>query len=118
MAMFTVSGGVPAGRCTARLAGVETQPEKKEKGDAARVRWKLTTGTGPHSGKAAFRITVPTPIPKNGCGKTLSGLVGRAVSEGEQIDPGQDVGKRLMPVVAVGQGGWTRVEAIVPMAQA
>jgi hypothetical protein len=44
----------------------------------------------------------------------LAGLIGRALQQGEQIDPDQYAGKRYMIVVAAGQGGGTRVEAIVP----
>ena len=59
-------------------------------------------------------MTGPTPSPKNGCGKMLAGLIGRALLEGEQVDPDQYAGKRYMLVVAAGQGGGTRVKAIVP----
>jgi len=45
----------------------------------------------------------------------LSGLIGRALKEGEQIDPDTFIGKRYMIVVAAGRDGGTRVEAIVPM---
>src|SRR5262245_1403211 len=116
MTVFTVSsGGVPAGSYTGTFAGVEPQPENKEKGYPAGVRWKFTIDAGPHAGQTAGRVTGGTPSPKNGCGKLLSGLVGRGLKEGEQIDPGEFVGRRYMLVVAAGPGGGTRVEAVVPM---
>jgi hypothetical protein len=119
VAVFTVSaGGVPAGSYTGTFAGVEPQPENKEKGYAAGVRWKFTIDAGPHAGQSATRVTGSTPSPKNACGKLLSGLIGRALKEGEQIDPDQYRGKRYMLVVAAGQGSGTRVEAIVPMPSA
>jgi hypothetical protein len=45
----------------------------------------------------------------------LSGLLGRALTESEQIDPDTYLGKRFMLVVAAGQEGGTRVEAVIPM---
>jgi hypothetical protein len=119
MALFTVSsGGVPAGSYTGTFAGIETQPENKERGYPAGLRWKFTVDTGAYAGQTASRITGSTPSPKNSCGKMLSGLIGRALKEGEQIDPDDRIGKRYMLVVAAGQGGGTRVEAIVPVPSA
>jgi hypothetical protein len=116
MPLFTVTaGGVPVGNYTAVFQGVEPQPENKEKGYAAGVRWKFQVDAGPCAGQAATRITGAAPSPKNGCGKMLSGVLGRALKEGEQIDPAAFVGKRFMIVVAAGQGGGTRVEAVVPL---
>jgi hypothetical protein len=116
MPIFTVSsGGVPAGSYTGTFAGIEAQPENKEKSYGPGLRWKFTIDAGPHTGQTASRITGSTPSPKNGCGKMLSGLIGRALKEGEQIDPDTFRGKRYMIVVAAGSGGGTRVEAIVPM---
>jgi hypothetical protein len=45
----------------------------------------------------------------------LSGLAGRALTEGEQIDPDTFVGKRYLVVVGAGQEGGARVEAVCPM---
>jgi hypothetical protein len=114
--MFTVSsGGVPIGSYSGPFAGLETQPENKEKGYAPGIRWKFTVDAGPHVGQIASRITGNTPSPTNACGKMLSGLIGRALKEGEQIDPDTYIGKRYLLVVAAGPGGGTRVEAITPM---
>jgi hypothetical protein len=115
MAVLTVtSGGVPIGNYVARFSGVEAQPENKEKGYGAGLRWKFTIESGPQAGQVASRVTGPVPSPKNSCGKMLAGLLGRAIQEKEQIDPDQFVGKRYMIVVAASQGGATRVEAVVP----
>jgi len=114
MALLTVSsGGLPVGNYTGTFAGIEVHPENKEKGYAAGIRWKFTITGGSYAGQVATRITSSTPTPKNNCGKILSGLLGRALTEGEKVDPDQFVGYML--VVAPGQNGGTRVEAIVPM---
>jgi hypothetical protein len=119
MPVFTVSsGGVPAGSYTGTFAGTEIQPENKEKGYSVGTRWKFTIDAGPYAGQTTSRITGSTASSKNSCGKMLAGLLGRALKEGEQIDPEQFVGKRFMIVVAAGQGGGTRVEAVVPMPSA
>jgi hypothetical protein len=119
MPVFTVSsGGVPAGSYTGTFAGIEVQPENKEKGYGPGTRWKFTIDAGPHAGQTASRITGNTASPKNGCGKMLAGLLGRALREGESIDPDPFRGKRYMLVVAAGPGGGTRVEAVVAMPDA
>jgi hypothetical protein len=116
MPVFTVSsGGVPPGNYSASFVGVEVHPEDKAKGFGPGIRWRFVIDAGPHVNETASRITGSTPSAKNSCGKMLSGLIGRALREGEQIDPDTFRGKRYMLVVAAGQSGGTRVEAIVPM---
>ncbi len=112
MALLTVTpGGVPQGTYTATFSGIEPQPENKEKGYAPGIRWRFAVSAGPQAGQTASRVTGASPSPKNGAGKILAGLVGRALREGEQIDPDHYVGKPYMVVVAAAQGGGTRVEA-------
>jgi hypothetical protein len=119
MGFLTVkSGGVPAGSYTATFAGIEPQPENKEKGYAAGLRWKFTIDAGPQKGQTASRITSTSPTPKNAAGKMLTGLLGRELKEGESVDPDTLIGKRYMIVVAAGQGGGTRVEAIAAIPSA
>lgn len=116
MAMLTVSaGGVPAGTYSATFAGVEPQPADAARGYGAGIRWKFSIESGPQVGQSASRITGTTPSPKNGCGKILSGLLGRALAQGESIDPDQFIGKRYMIVVASGPQGGSRIEAVVPV---
>lgn len=118
MALLKVSsGGVPVGNYVGTFAGVEAQPENKEKGYAAGLRWKWTVDSGPQAGQTTSRVTGASPSPRNGAGKILAGLLGRAIAEGEAIDPDTFIGKKYMLVVATGQGGGTRVEAVVPMGQ-
>src|SRR5262249_51526918 len=100
---------------TGAYAGIEPQAPNAEKGFGAGIRWKLTIDAGPHIGQTASRITSATPTPKNSCGKMLSGLIGRALKEGEQINLDEYVGKRYMIVIGAGQNGGTRIEVIVPI---
>ena len=116
MASLTVSsGGVPVGNYTGTFSGTEATQAKPEKGYGAGIRWKFQVDSGPCAGQTTSRVTGMSPTPKNGCGKMLSGLIGRALKEGEQIDPDAFIGKHYMIVVATGREGGTRVEAIVPM---
>jgi hypothetical protein len=116
MALLTVSGGgVPVGSYTGKFAGTEEVPENPDRGYGPGRRWKFAIDTGPHEGQTVSRVTGQTPSVKNACGKMLSGVIGRALKEYEQIDPDMYVGRRYMLVVAAGQEGGTRVEAVVPM---
>lgn len=115
MALLTVSaGGVPVGNYSGSFAGVETTPANTEKGYPPGLRWKWVVGAGPCAGQSVSRVTGTAPSPKNSCGKILSGLLGRALKEGEAIDPDHYLGKQYLLVVAPGQGGGTRVEAVLP----
>lgn len=114
MALLTVgSGGIPVGSYSATFAGVESQPANTEKGYAAGLKWRWTVESGPCAGQVATRITSAAPSPRNACGKILSGLLGRALIEGESIDPATCMGKKYMLMVAAGQTGGTRVEAVI-----
>jgi hypothetical protein len=116
MALLTVTtGGVPVGNYTGKFAGTEEVPANAEKKYGPGLRWKFVIDTGPYEGQEVSRVTGPAPTLKNACGKLLSGLIGRALKEDEQIDPDASVGKRYMVVVAAGQEGGTRVEAVIPM---
>jgi hypothetical protein len=116
MALLTVSSGsVPVGSYTGRFAGLEEVAENQEKKYAAGIRWRFVIDAGPYEGQTVSRVTGPAPSVKNTCGKVLSGMVGRALKENEQIDTDAFLGRRYMLVVAAGQEGGTRVEAVIPM---
>jgi hypothetical protein len=116
MAVLTVGpGGVPVGNYTATFAGVEPAPENREKGYGPGLRWKFCVSAGQHAGQTASRITGTVPSPRNSCGKILAGLLGRPLKEGEQVDPAAYVGKPFLVIVAAGQNGGTRVEAVTPV---
>jgi hypothetical protein len=114
MPIFTVFTGVPAGNYTGQFMGVEAQPENKQRGYPPGVRWKFTIIDGPFAGQVTSRITGAVPSAANICGRMLSGLIGRALAEGEQINPDVFIGKRYTIGVGVGEGGGTRVESIMP----
>jgi hypothetical protein len=110
------SGGVPIGNYTATFIGIKEQAAN-EKGYGPGVRWEFKITAGPQAGQVVSRITGPSPTPKNGAGKMLAGILGRALKEGEEVDLQTYIGRPYMVVVAAGQQGGTRVEAIVPMPQ-
>ena len=114
--LLTVSnGGVPVGSYTGKFAGLEEVPANPEKKYGAGLRWKFAVDAGPCKDQVVSRITGPTPSTKNSCGKLLSGLLGRSLKEGDQVDPDNFLGKQFMIIVANGQEGGTRVEAVMPM---
>lgn len=104
------SGGLPIGQYKTEFAGVEAAEANKDYGPGLKWKWKVTEG--PCLGQTATRVTGPAPTPKNACGKMLSGLIGRSLAEGEEIDPAAHVGKKYLVIVGQGQNG-TRVEAII-----
>jgi len=116
MSVFTVSaGGAPVGNYTATFAGIESQPANPAKGYGPGLRFKFAIDAGPQAGQTTSRITSTTPTQRNACGRMLSGLLGRPLRDGEQIDVAPLVGKRFMVVVAAGREGGTRVEAVTPI---
>jgi len=117
MAVLTVSSGVAPGTYAAKFMGTEIHPADPSKGYGAGIKWKFAIEGGPADGQLAGRITGSSPSTKNGCGKMLSGLLGRALQHGETIDPDQFVGKSYTVVVVTSpQGNGSRVEAVVPVA--
>jgi hypothetical protein len=115
MAILTViEGGVPPGTYASTFLGVEPQPENKERGFPPGLRWRFKVSAGSLAGQIASRVTGPSPSPKNGCGKMLAGLLGRPLTPMEQIDLQKLVGQSFTIVVATGQMGGSRVEAVVP----
>jgi hypothetical protein len=116
MPLLTVSTGtVPVGNYTGKFMGLETVAENPERKFGAGLRWRFSIDTGPHEGLIVTPITGTAPSVRNGCGKLLGALLGRPLKEGEQVDPDVCLGRRYMIVVATGQEGGTRVEAVIPM---
>src|SRR5262245_15571090 len=106
----SAGSGPPAGSYVARFEGVEqTQHETYGEG----LRWKFKVLQGPQAGQLASRTTGLKPSAKNGCGKVLAGLVGRALDLDEEIDIVQYVGRTYLIVVQAGEKGGTRVEAVI-----
>lgn len=116
MAVFTVSSGaVPPGTYTGTFAGVENVPANPEKGFGPGVRFKFTIVAGLFEGQTTCRVTGTSATQKNSCGRILSGLLGRALRDGELIEVDSFIGRKYMLVVAPGPGSGTRVDAIVPI---
>jgi hypothetical protein len=112
MKLKVSAGGVPAGAYSAKFLGFEAVPNDPTKGYGAGIRWQFEVVAGQHTGSKAGRITNATPTAKNACGKMLSGLTGKALKPGEEVDLGQFVGKVYLIVVQDSDGGGSRVETV------
>lgn len=108
MKLTVSAGGVPVGSYLGRFVGVEATTN--DYGDGLTWRWEIIGG--PHAGHKVSRITTTTPTTKNACGKILSGLIGRALTAGEQFDVASCVGKTYLLCVTEGERGGTRVESV------
>ncbi len=107
------SAGVPAGSYLAKYTGVEAQPADPLRGMGEGLRWAFEITNGPNAGKKTSRITGIAPTPGNACGKVLSGLLGKPLATGDEIDLDALVGKSYLVVVGAGpNGGATRVESV------
>jgi hypothetical protein len=113
LALEVGSGGVPAGAYQAEFIGVEVQPANPEKKYDEGLRWKWKVKGGLQDGQVASRITGKKPSPRNACGRILSGLLGRALAEGEKVQVGPLVGRTYLVVVASTPNGGTRVDNCV-----
>jgi len=108
MKLVVSSGGVPAGSYLARFVGVESIDNDYGPG----LSWQWEVLTGPHTGQMVRRITTVTPSVKNACGKVLSGLVGKPVAAGEELNVAESVGNSYLVIVAETTNGGTRVETV------
>ncbi|MBX9654743.1 hypothetical protein K2Y11_14095 [bacterium] len=106
------AGGVPAGAYTARFVSVEPTPADPQKGYGPGLKWTWEVIAGAQAGQKTSRTTTATPSPKNAAGKIISGLLGRPLQTGENIDTGGLIGRPYLIVVAEGQTGTTRVESV------
>jgi hypothetical protein len=111
--MTVGAGGIPQGTYHVKFEGLEPVAENKEKGYGAGVRWKFVVISGALAGQKTSRVTTTTPTEKNGAGKMLAGLLGRALAVGEQVDVETYIGKPYIALVEAAQGGGTRVGALV-----
>lgn len=53
-----------------------------------------------------------SPSPKNRCGKILSGMLGKALNSGEELDTGSLIGQTFLVVVRKGENGGTFVDSV------
>ena len=111
--VLTISaGGVPAGIYQSRFVSVEQTPADPVKGYGPGLKWTWEVLSGPQAGQKASRTTTAIPSPKNAAGKIISGLLGRPLQTGENVDIGSLIGRPYLIVVAEGQTGGTRVESV------
>lgn len=104
------TGGVPAGSYLAKFTGYEET--NNDYGDG--LRWQFEVASGPIKGSKTSRITGPLPTPKNSCGRVLSGILGKPLTPGEDIDLDSLVGKTYLIVVTTTDSGSTRVDTVSP----
>jgi hypothetical protein len=103
-----VSGGVPEGSYLAKFVKVE--PTTNALGDGLKWLWEITSG--PNVGLTVSSISSNSPSPKNRCGKILSGMMGKALNTGEELDTGSLIGQTFLIVVRKGENGGTFVDSV------
>jgi hypothetical protein len=108
MVLKVSAGGVPAGSYLATFTGVEAT--SNEYGDG--LRWQFEVINGPNKGAKTSRITSQTPTPKNACGKMLSGITGKTLTPGEDIDLDGFIGKTFLVMVVNTDSGGTRIDSL------
>ncbi len=87
---LTVSqGGVPPGSHIALFQS--TEATTNDLGDC--LRWWFEIESGPHAGSRVGCITARKPTLKNSCGKILSGIVGKTLTNDMEVDLAPYVGK-------------------------
>jgi hypothetical protein len=104
------AGGVPAGSYLATFLGIEETNNEYGAG----LRWLFAVLSGPHKGLKTSRITSAAPTVKNSCGKVLSGITGKALTPGEDIDIESLINKTYLIVVGNTESGGTRIESVSP----
>lgn len=104
------AGGVPAGSYLAKFLGYESTTT--EFGDC--LRWQFEVVNGQHTGSRTSRITGLSPTTKNACGRVLSGITGKPLTAGEDIDLESFIGRTYWIVVVNTDSGGTKVESVSP----
>lgn len=113
MELKVISTGPPPGTYSATFAGVEAcQHDDYGPG----LRWQFAVSSGDAAGQIASRTTGVSPSRENACGRLVSGLLGRDLRVGEQVDPITLIGRSYIIVVSPAKNGGTRVETVVPAA--
>lgn len=104
------AGGPPPGTYSAKFMGFESTTHEQY---GAGLKWTWEIVGGALAGQKASRTTGVSPTPRNGAGKLVAGLVGRAIAPGEDVNLDSCVGKNYLIVVAEAKGGGTRVETVL-----
>lgn len=102
MKMKVSSGGMPIGSHKAKFSGVEEINNDYGEG----LEW--------HFGDFKT-ITQRTPTLRNRCGKMLGGLTGKALTNNQEIDPQEFIGKDYLVIIAPNEQGQGRIDTIVPL---
>jgi len=105
--------GVPVGAYQGDFVGVE--PIENEHGPG--YKWCFRVTVGEHKGGTPCRITDRKVRPTTAWGRMLSALAGRTISQGEDVNPAQFVGKPYTIVVETTKSGGTRVATVAPIKQ-
>lgn len=105
----TVNNSVSGGLYDAKFIGIEetTHPEY-----GAGLEWQWEIVKGRSNGQRVTRRTGRDPTPRNSCGKIISGLLGRELKDGEEIDPQAFTGADCKVFVVQTDAGWPRVESV------
>jgi hypothetical protein len=114
---FTMGESRPAladGSYYASFTGTSPVEAKEHQGKMLDpgIRWEFTVNGGPNKGAKTGRITQLIPTPANGCGRIISGLLGRTPTPGEKLSLADCVGKTFVIVM---KGG--RVDTVSPPPQ-
>ncbi|MFO1044790.1 MAG: hypothetical protein U0941_23710 [Planctomycetaceae bacterium] len=105
---LTVSGGVPEGSYLAKFTKVE--PTTNAYGDGLKWTWEITSGA--YSGQTASVTTSDSPSPKNRCGKIVSGMLGKPLTTGEELDTNSLIGQTFLIFVRKGDSGGSYVDSV------
>jgi hypothetical protein len=103
-----VSGGVAEGSYLAKFVGVE--PTTNSIGPGLRWTWEIATG--PLAGQATGCTSSTNPSSKNRCGKIVSGMLGKSLTTGEELDLSTLTGQTFLIVVRAGDNGGTYVDSV------
>jgi hypothetical protein len=112
---FTVKALVPIGAYDSTLKSVEAT-EHPEYGKGSRFTFGIDTGAQAGQEVAVTCSSNSPPTQKNKLGRTLRGLLGRALQPGENISVTQFIGRKYHIVVEDNDAGdGVRVSSIVPV---
>lgn len=115
MAFTMKASGVPVGSYRAKFKRWE-QSTHAEYGDRVQFVWEIIDGE--HKGAEASRFTGAKLSPKAALAKILGGLTGRKIGIGDEVNPDDYIGKEFLLIVAETESGASRVETVLPAAEA
>lgn len=108
MKLVLSSGGVPPGSYLAKFIGTEPS-DGGQYGPG--IKWSFEIVSGRYAGQKICRTTGLLPTLKNGCGKMLIGVSGKAI-EGEEIDLAQFIGRTYLIVLVQRPEGGTSLDSV------